>query len=92
MTLDAQNQASAWRIRRAARSRRFTLGCTAWRAGLVVTAGDVCLSYGLAFTAQNSGTTAGTDAPNNGTGASFTDGGGVRWLHTPLLLVQPPLI
>jgi len=91
MTLDAQTQAATWRIRRATRSRRFIAGCTQWAAGLVVTAGDVCQSYGLAFTAQNSGTTAGT-APNNGTGASFTDGGGVKWLHTPLLLVQPPPI
>lgn len=92
MSLSAQNQASAWRIRRATRSRRFTLGCTAWSAGLVVTAGDVCQSYGLAFTAQNDGVTAGADAPNNSAGASFTDGGGVVWLHTPLLLTQPPAI
>ena len=76
--LDAQNQASAWRIRRATRSRRFTLGCTAWSAGLVVTAGDVCQSYGLAFTAQNYGTTAGRMHQTIRAGASFTDGGGVR--------------
>ncbi len=92
MSLAAQNAAASWRIRKATRSRRFTAGCTPWRAGLVVTAGDVCQSYGLAFTAQNSGTTAGTVAPNNSVGASFTDAGGVVWLHTPILLVQPPAI
>lgn len=90
--IDAGAQAGAWRIRRANRSRRFIAGCTQWAAGLTVSAGDVCQSYGLAFTAQNNGTTAGTVAPNNADGASFTDAGGVIWFHTPLLLVQPPPI
>jgi len=92
MSISAQNQAATWRMRRANRSHVFTLGCTAWTAGLVVQQGDVCQSNALAWTAQNSGTTAGTVAPNNTNGASFTDGGGVQWLHTPLLLVQPPPI
>ena len=90
--ITAAQQAAAWRIRRANRSRTYIGGCTQWVPGLVVTAGDVCQSYGLAFTAQNSGTTAGATAPNNSAGASFTDGGGIIWMHTPLLLVQPPPI
>ncbi len=88
--ISARNQAATWRMRRANRSRVFILGCTEWTPGLFVTAGDVVQSYGLAFTAQNSGTTAGATAPNNSAGALFVDGGGVQWLHTPLLLVQPP--
>jgi hypothetical protein len=91
MSLDAQNQAAAWRMRRANRSRQFIAGATPWAAGLVIVAGDIVQSFGLAFTAQNGGTTLGT-APNNATGGSFTDGGGVRWAHTPLLLVAPELI
>lgn len=92
MSVAAVLSASRYYMRRARRSRQFVLGCTAWVAGLVVQQGDVCQSNSLAWTAQNSGTTAGTVAPNNTGGALFVDGGGVQWLHTPLLLVQPPPI
>jgi hypothetical protein len=88
----AAAQAAAWRIRKYNRSRRFTQNCTPWSAGLVVAAGDVCQSFNLAWTAQNSGTTGGTAAPNNSAGPLFTDAGGVAWYHTSLLLVQPPPI
>lgn len=90
--IGAAQQAAAWRIRRYNRSRNFTENCTTWSAGLNVQAGDVVQSYGLAWTAQNSGTTGGATPPNNSAGASFTDGGGVVWNHTPLLLTQPPQI
>lgn len=90
--IGAAQQAAAWRIRRYNRSRIFTANLTPWAAGLVVNAGDYVQSLGLAWKAQNSGTTAGTDAPNNSQGASFTDAGGVIWTHVPLLLVQPPTI
>lgn len=88
----AATQTALYYMRRNTRSRQFTAGCTPWSAGLVVQQGDVCQSNNLAWTAQNSGTTAGATAPNNAEGASFTDGGGVVWVHTPLLLVQPPPI
>ncbi len=92
MSMTAATQAAAWRIRKYNRSRRFAANCTPWSAGLVVSAGDVCYASGLAWTAQNSGTTAGTVAPNNNAGPLFTDAGGVAWLHTSVLLVQPPPI
>lgn len=92
MSNKAAIAAALFRNRKYSRSRRFIGNCTPWSAGLVVAAGDVCQSFGLAFTAQNSGTTAGTAAPNNESGASFTDAGGVVWYHTSLLLVQPPPI
>jgi hypothetical protein len=91
MSQTPQRQAALYFMRRARRSRQFTAGCTPWISGLVVQAGDVCQSDGLAWTAQNSGTTAGV-APTNADGASFADAGGVEWLHTPLLLTQPPQI
>jgi hypothetical protein len=90
--ISAANQAASWRLRKYNRSRRFAQACTPWSAGLVVSAGDVCYASGMAWTAQNSGTTAGTEAPNNGAGPLFTDAGGVQWYHTSILLVQPPPI
>ncbi len=89
----AAAQAASWRIRRRNRSGQFLANCTPWRAGLVVTGGEVCNANGMAWTAQApGGTTAGTVAPNSEGGASFTDAGGVQWLHTWLLLTQPPPI
>ena len=90
MTLDAQRQASAWYGRRSARSRRFAQNLTPWSAGLVVTIGDYVQNFGLAYQAQNSGTT-GATAPTNAGGSTASDGV-VRWQHVPLLLTQPPKI
>jgi len=90
--IDAQTSAATWRIRRATRSRRFIGNLTAWSAGLVVNQNDYVQSYGLAWRAANSGTTAGTAGPDNSSGASFTDGGGVTWFHVALLLAQPAAI
>lgn len=84
--------ASRYYIRRAQRSRQFVASATPWTSGLTVVEGDIVQANQMAWQAQNSGTTAGTAAPNNSAGASFTDGGGVRWLHLPLLLTQPELI
>ncbi|HVA17443.1 MAG TPA: hypothetical protein VMV59_06985 [Candidatus Dormibacteraeota bacterium] len=84
-----QSQAAAWRIRRRNRSQQFIAAATAWRAGLIVVPNDVVQSNGMAWIAQNGGTTAGGVGPNNSSGALFTDGGGVQWLHTPLLLTIP---
>jgi hypothetical protein len=88
MSNAAAAQTAAWRLRRANRSRFFTSQATPWSAGLVVTAGDIVSVGQLAWQAQNAGTTAGVE-PNNSEGAAFTDGGGVQWLHLPLLLVMP---
>ena len=90
--MNGQDQAAAWRIRRANRSKQFIAELTPWASGLVVATGDFVQSFGMAWQARNSGTTAGATAPNNSAGASFTDGGGVIWLHVPLLLTQPPTI
>jgi hypothetical protein len=87
--LTGATQAAAFYLRRAQRSRLFTAACTPWSPGLVVQAGAVCQSNGLAWTAQNNGTTAGTVGPNNENGALFVDAGGIQWLKTNLLLVQP---
>lgn len=92
MNVGAQGEAAAWRIRRRNRSQQFIAMATPWSAGLVVSAGDICQSDNMAWTAQNSGVTAGAVTPNNSAGALFVDGGGVQWLHTRLLLVAPRLI
>jgi len=94
--IGAQQQAAAWRIRRRNRSRIFTGNLTVWSAGLVVAEGDyVQDQFGgvTAWQAQNSGVTSGT-GPSIGEAdnALYVDGGGVEWLHIPLLLVQPPTI
>jgi hypothetical protein len=89
--LSAQNQASAWRIRRANRSKIYISKLPIWAAGLVIAAGQYVQSDGLAWRALNDGTTAGT-APNNSSGASFTDGGGVAFEHVALLLAAQPTI
>lgn len=83
---------SRFYIARAQRSRQFIASATPWSSGLIIVEGDIVQSNGLAWAAQDEGTTAGTVAPNNSAGAQFVDGGGVRWLHVPLLLVQPELI
>jgi hypothetical protein len=88
--LNAQDQASAFRIRKYNRSRRYTENLTPWSAGLPVTIGDYVSSFGLAWQAQNSGIT-GAVAPSNASGNTVTDGV-VRWSHVPLLLTQPPQI
>ena len=80
---------SRFYIARAQRSRQFVASATPWTSGLTIVAGDIVQANQMAWQAKNSGITAGTVAPNNSEGASFTDGGGVRWLHLPLLLVQP---
>jgi hypothetical protein len=90
MTLTAQDQASTWRIRRATRSRRFTQNLTPWSAGLAVVIGDYCQNFGLAWQAQNSGTT-GATSPSNDGGNTVSDGA-VTWTHVALLLTQPPQI
>lgn len=92
MSIDAAVQAAAWRMRRANRSRFYTLQATPWSAGLTVVKGDIVQSNQLAWQAQNSGTTAGATAPNNTDGAAFTDAGGIVWVHLPLLLVAPTKI
>jgi len=89
MSTSAAVQSAAWRIRRASRSRFYTLQATPWSAGLVVVAGNIVQSHQLAWRALNSGTTGGATAPNNSAGARFVDGGGIEWLHVPLLLVAP---
>ncbi len=81
--------ASRYYIRRAQRSRQFVASATPWSSGLTVVEGDIVQANGLAWEAQNSGAAAGTIAPNNSAGARFVDGGGVEWLHLPLLLAQP---
>jgi hypothetical protein len=88
MSRSSQTQAAAWRMRRSTRSRFYIGQATPWAAGLVVTAGAVVQASRLGWTAQNAGTTAGVP-PDNNNGALFVDGGGVRWVHTPLLLTPP---
>jgi hypothetical protein len=89
--LGAAWQAATWRIRRATRSRRFIATLTPWAAGLVLNAGDMVQSGGLAWRALNDGT-AGATAPNNLTGATFADGGGVSFVHVALLTAPQPTI
>ena len=81
--------ASRYYIRRAQRSRQFIASATPWASGLTIVEGDIVQANAMAWQAQNDGTTAGTTAPNNSNGALFTDAGEVKWLHVPLLLVQP---
>ncbi len=88
--LSAQNQASAWRIRRMNRSRRYISNLTPWSSSLAVTEGDFVQSFNLAWVALNSGTT-GATAPSNESGNTVSDGA-VTWTHAPLLLTQPPTI
>jgi hypothetical protein len=80
---------SRYYLRRARRSRQFIASASPWSSGLNIVEGAIVQSNGLAWESKNSGMTAGTIAPNNSAGASFTDGGGVRWVHLPLLLVAP---
>ena len=88
----AARQAASYFIRRAQRSRQFVLSATPWIAGLTVAEGDIVQNNGLAFEAQNGGTTTGGNGPNNSGGASFVGSDGVQWLHLPLLLVAPAAI
>jgi hypothetical protein len=92
MMMGAQDQASAWRIRRATRSRRYIQALTPWRAGLVVAAGDFVQSFGLAWEAASGGITAAGNAPNNAGGAAFVGSDGIQWNHVPLLLTPAPTI
>jgi len=85
----AARQAASYFIRRARRSRQFALAATPWAAGLTVAEGDIVQSNGLAFEAQNNGTTTSGNGPNNSSGALFIGSDGVQWLHMPLLLVAP---
>lgn len=87
--IGAGQQSGLYYLRRRNRSQQLIAQATPWSAGLSVSAGDIVQSNSMAWTAQNSGTTAGSVAPNNTDGAAFTDGGGVIWVHTPLLLVAP---
>lgn len=89
MTISGGQQAGLFYLRRRNRSQQFIAAATAWQIGLTVVAGDIVQSNAMAWQALNSGTTAGAVAPNNSEGAKFTDGGGVEWLHMPLLLVAP---
>jgi len=94
--MNQQTQAAAWRIRRYNRSRIFTLNLSKWQIGLSISEGQyVQDQFGgaTAWQAQNSGVTAGV-GPTIGEadGALYVDGGGVEWLHIPLLLIQPPAI
>lgn len=90
MSIAAQTQAAMWRMRRNTRSRFFVGNLTPWSSALTVAVGDYVQSFGLAWQAQNAGTT-GATAPNNSESALVTDGV-VDWLQIPLLLVQPPTI
>lgn len=87
--ISAGQQAGLYYLRRRNRSQQFIAQATEWSSGLTVEAGDVVQANSMAWTAQNSGTTGGSVAPNNADGAAFTDGGGIVWVHTPLLLVAP---
>lgn len=89
MAMTEQTAAGLFYMRKSARSRVFIGMATPWAPGLNVTIDDVCQSNGLAWQAQNDGTTAGSVGPNNTDGALFVDGGGVQWLHLPLLTVAP---
>ena len=89
--MNAQDRASAWRIRRNNRSRIHTSKLTPWAAGLVIVAGSYVQSGGMAWRALNGGTTAGS-APDDTGGASFIGTDGIQWLHMALLLTQPPTI
>jgi hypothetical protein len=90
--MSAQTQAAAWRIRRANRSRIFIGNLTPWTPGLTVAANSYVQSFGLAWQAQNGGTTTAGNAPNNEAGAGFMGSDGIQWLHIPLLLTPPPTI
>jgi hypothetical protein len=92
MTLNAQDQASRWRIAKNSRSRRFIAQLTPWRGpDLVVNAGDYVQSYSMAWKAQNSGTTGAGPAPNNSTGNTVSDGN-ITWSHEAILLTAKPNI
>jgi hypothetical protein len=91
MTFSSQWQAATYNARKHSRSKRLIALLTPWAAGLIVHAGDYVQSGGMAFRASNSGTTAGA-GPNNDSGASFIDGGGVGWVHVALLLTAQPTI
>lgn len=86
--LAATRQVSRYYIARAQRSRQFISQATPWSSGLIITAGDIVQNNGLAWEAQNGGTTGGT-GPDNSGGALSVGTDGIEWLHLPLLLVAP---
>lgn len=92
MDITAPVSAALFYMRRRKRSQQFIAMATPWAPGLTVTAGAIVQSNQLAWQANNSGVTAGAVGPNNESGAAFTDAGGVKWIHVPLLLTQPALI
>jgi hypothetical protein len=85
-----ERAATALRIEKHSRSRRFIAALTPWRAGLAVDEGDHVQSFGLAWRAQNSGVT-GATAPSNESGATSSDGV-VTWTHVAVLLTLQPTI
>lgn len=92
MAITGAQQAGLYYLRRRSRSQRFIAQATPWSSGLVVSAGDIVQSNNMAWQALNSGTTAGSESPDNSQGAVFVDAGGVSWVHLPLLLTAPAAV
>ena len=94
-TQSRPRSAGLYYARRLRRARVVQGNLTAWSAGLSVSAGQYVQNVGLAFQAQNSGTT-GHDAPTQNAGA-FEDGSpGITWTAVPTtafidyILTAPP--
>lgn len=81
-------QAALYWARKLRRSRAMVSALTAWKHGLVVSAGQSVQSFGLCYRATTTGTTGTT--PPSGYGASFNDGG-VHWafVQTASITVPP---
>jgi hypothetical protein len=80
--LTQATQAAAFNMRKHSRKRRLIARLPHWTAGLNVNAGDFVQSNGLAFRAQDGGTT-GSTAPNNSGGNVMSDGA-VSWSHVEI--------
>jgi len=87
--MDASTQGGLYYARRRTRSQRLIAQATPWVADLTIAAGDIVQSFGLAFEAQNRGTTTTGNAPNNSEGALFAGTDGIEWLHLQILLTAP---
>jgi hypothetical protein len=94
-TQSRPRSAGLYYARRLRRARVVQQNLTPWSSGLSVSAGQYVQNAGLAFQAQNSGTT-GHDAPTQAAGV-FDDGSpGISWLAIPttalidFILTAPP--
>lgn len=88
MAMTNATQSAMYFNRRRSKSRRYVDALTPWSGpGLSVQAGDAVQSYGLGYTAQNSGVTGGGPAPS---GNGLSNDGNIDWLFTFMFLSPPP--